>query len=92
MNSSATTKSVGIGGRSCPAAMASSYSRTELKALPCTSRPACLSRFSRRATSPRSVSAKRSARERFSAMLEITATTCGKSRKMSAPASPLKSA
>ncbi|ETB09052.1 hypothetical protein O980_20670 [Mycobacterium avium subsp. paratuberculosis 08-8281] len=92
MNSSATTNSVGIGARSCPAAMAFSYSTTELNALPCTRRPASRSSVSRRATSPRSVSANRSASDFFSAMLEITATTCGKWRKLSAPASPLKSA
>ncbi|CFS43773.1 Uncharacterised protein [Mycobacterium tuberculosis] len=81
-----------MGGRLCPAAMAFSYSSTELNALPWTLRPASRSSISRRATSPRSVSANRSANDFFSAIFEITATTCGKSRKLSAPASPLKSA
>ena len=71
---------------------AASYSVTELKALPWTRRPASRSSVSRRATSPRSVSANRSASDFFSAMFEMTATTWGKLRKMSAPASPLKSA
>ena len=90
--SSATTNSVGIGGRSCPASRAASCIRpTELKALPWIRRPA--SRKHRLAAghlAARRVSANRSASDFFSAMFEMTATTCGKLRKMSAPVSPLE--